>query len=236
MVKDGELSHEDFDSAAFLAKAGLGRKIVQVKAKSNFFTQGNDADAVFYLQKGRAKLTVVSERGKEATITLLTVGDFVGEESLVAVIGLRLATATAITACTALKIERKEMLRVIHEEHDFSDLFLAFILARGMRTQANLVDQLFNSSEKRLARILLLMAEFGRPGEPQMMIPKISQQTLADMIGTTRSRVSFFMNRFRKLGFVAYDGRIHVHKSLLNVVLHDEVAKTDSVRARLLDS
>ena len=236
MVKDGELSHEDFDSAAFLAKAGLGRKIVQVKAKSNFFTQGNDADAVFYLQKGRAKLTVVSERGKEATITLLTVGDFVGEESLVAVIGLRLATATAITACTALKIERKEMLRVIHEEHDFSDLFLAFILARGMRTQANLVDQLFNSSEKRLARILLLMAEFGRPGEPQMMIPKISQQTLADMIGTTRSRVSFFMNRFRKLGFVAYDGRIHVHKSLLNVVLQDEVAKTDSVRARLLDS
>ena len=135
--------------------------------------------------------------------------------------GLRLATATAITACTALKIERGEMIRVIHEEHAFSDLFLKFLLARSMRTQADLVDQLFNSSEKRLARILLLLAEFGKPGEPEPLIPEITQETLAEMIGTTRSRVSFFMNRFRKLGFIEYNGRIRVHKSLLNVVLHD---------------
>ena len=148
-------------------------------------------------------------------------GDFVGEESIAAVVGLRMATATAITACTALKIERQEMIRVMHEEHSFSDLFLSFLLARSMRTQADLVDQLFNSSEKRLARILLLMAEFGKPGEPETLIPKITQETLAEMIGTTRSRVSFFMNRFRKLGFIEYNGRIQVHKSLLNVILHD---------------
>ncbi len=161
------------------------------------------------------------QAGKEATITLLAAGDFVGEESLAAVAGLRLSTATALTACTALKIAREEMIRVMHEEHDFSDLFLKFLLARSMRIQADLVDQLFNSSEKRLARILLLMAEFGQPGEPETMLPKISQETLAEMIGTTRSRVSFFMNRFRKLGFIEYNGRIRVHKSLLNVVLHD---------------
>jgi len=135
--------------------------------------------------------------------------------------GLRLATATAITACTALKINREEMVRVMHEEHSFSDLFVKFLLARSMRTQADLVDQLFNSSEKRLARILLLLAEFGKPGEPEPLIPEITQETLAEMIGTTRSRVSFFMNRFRKLGFIQYNGRIRVHKSLLNVVLHD---------------
>jgi len=151
----------------------------------------------------------------------LSPGDFVGEESVAAVAGLRLATATAITPCTALKIERSEMIRVIHEEQGFSELFLAFLLVRSMRTQADLVDQLFNSSEKRLARILLLMAEFGQPGEPHLLIPRISQETLANMIGTTRSRVSFFMNRFRKLGFIEYNGRIHVNKSLLNVVLHD---------------
>jgi CRP/FNR family cyclic AMP-dependent transcriptional regulator len=210
-----------FNAAGFLAKAGLGRKIVQLKPKQAFFSQGNPADSVFYLQKGRAKLTVVSKNGKEATITLLSIGDFVGEESLAGVVGLRLATATAITACTALKIERAEMIRVMHEEHSFSDLFLKFLLARSMRTQADLIDQLFNSSEKRLARILLLMAEFGRPGEPETLIPQITQETLAEMIGTTRSRVSFFMNRFRKLGFIEYNGRIRVHKSLLNVVLHD---------------
>ena len=207
--------------SAFLASAGLGRRIVQLAPKQTFFTQGEPADAVFYLQKGRAKVTVVSTVGKEATITLLAAGDFVGEESLAAPAGLRLATATALTACTALKIARDEMIRVMHEEHDFSDLFLKFLLARSMRIQADLVDQLFNSSEKRLARILLLMAEFGQPGSPETTIPKISQETLAEMIGTTRSRVSFFMNRFRKLGFVEYDGRIRVHKSLLNVVLHD---------------
>jgi CRP/FNR family transcriptional regulator, cyclic AMP receptor protein len=210
-----------FDAPAFLAEAGLGRKIVQLKPKQAFFSQGGPADSIFYLQSGRAKLTVVSENGKEATITLFAVGDFVGEESLATVGGLRMATATAITACAALKIEREEMVRVMHEEHSFSDLFVKFLLVRSMRTQADLVDQLFNSSEKRLARILLLLAEFGKPGEPESLIPEITQEALAEMIGTTRSRVSFFMNRFRKLGFIQYNGRIRVHKSLLNVVLHD---------------
>jgi CRP-like cAMP-binding protein len=214
-------TESSFDPAAFLAKAGLGRRIVRLKAKAHFFQQSDVADYVFYLQSGRAKLTVVSKRGKEATITLLTAGDFVGEESLAGALGLRMATATAITPCVALKIEREEMIRVIHEEHAFSDLFLRFLLARSIRIQADLVDQLFNSSEKRLARVLLLMAEFGKPGEPESLIPKITQETLAEMIGTTRSRVSFFMNRFRKLGFIEYNGRIRVHKSLLNVVLHD---------------
>ena len=216
-----ELRNVAFDAAAFLAKAGLGRKIIQLKPKQVFFSQGNPADSIFYLQKGRAKVTVVSKNGKEATITLLSTGDFVGEESLASVVGLRMTTATAITACTALKIEREEMVRVMHEEHSFSDLFLKFLLVRSMRTQADLVDQLFNSSEKRLARILLLLAEFGKPGEPESLIPQITQETLAEMIGTTRSRVSFFMNRFRMLGFIEYNGRIRVHKSLLNVILHD---------------
>ncbi len=217
-----------FDAEAFLAKAGLGRRIVQLAPRQTFFSQGDPADSIFYLQKGRAKVTVVSQTGKEATITLLSEGDFVGEESLAALSGLRLATAIAVTACTALKITREEMIRVMHEEHDFSDLFLKFLLARSMRIQADLVDQLFNSSERRLARILLLMAEFGKPGEPEPLIPKISQETLAEMIGTTRSRVSFFMNRFRKLGFVEYDGRIRVHKSLLNVILHDHAPDDNS--------
>ena len=216
-----EFEKPEFDVAAFLARAGLGRRVIQLKPKRPFFSQGEPADSVFYLQKGRARLTVVSNSGKEATITLLSAGDFVGEEALAAAPGLRLATATAITACIALKIRRDEMIRVMHEEHKFSDLFLKFLLARSMRVQADLVDQLFNSSEKRLARVLLLMAEFGKPGEPEMQLPKISQQTLAEMIGTTRSRVSFFMNRFRKLGFIEYNGGIRVHKSLLNVVLHD---------------
>jgi CRP/FNR family transcriptional regulator, cyclic AMP receptor protein len=210
-----------FDAPAFLAEAGLGRRIIQFKPKQAFFSQGGPADSIFYLQSGRAKLTVFSENGKEATITLFAVGDFVGEESLATVGGLRLATATAITACNALEIERGEMVRVMHEESSFSDLFLRFLLVRSMRTQADLVDQLFNSSEKRLARILLLLAEFGKPGEPESLIPEITQETLAEMIGTTRSRVSYFMNRFRKLGFIEYNGRIRVHKSLLNVVLHD---------------
>jgi len=223
-----------FDPAAFLANAGLGRRIVQVRAKGVFFSQGTPADCIFYLQTGRAKVTVVSRAGKEATITLLSAGDFVGEESIAGVTGLRLTTATAITACTALKIERAEMIRVMHEEHDFSDLFVKFLLARSMRTQADLVDQLFNSSEKRLARILLLMAEFGQPGKPETVIPQITQETLAEMIGTTRSRVSFFMNRFRKLGFIEYNGRIKVHKSLLNVVLHDLPFEQNAVSAPLL--
>jgi CRP/FNR family transcriptional regulator, cyclic AMP receptor protein len=218
----------DFDPEAFLTSAGLGRKILQLKAQETFFSQGSAADSIFYLLKGRAKLTVVSAAGKEATITLLTVGDFVGEESISGAMGRRLATATAINACTALKIDRAEMIRVMHEEHAFSDLFLKFLLARSMRTQADLVDQLFNSSEKRLARILLLMAEFGMPGEPESLIPKITQETLAEMIGTTRSRVSFFMNRFRKLGFIEYNGRIKVHKSLLNVILHDHLSQQNA--------
>ena len=220
-----------FDPAAFLSKAGIGRRIVQLKTKEPFFSQGDKGDCVFYLQKGRAKLTVISKVGKEATIALLGAGDFLGEESVAAVAGLRLATATAMTACAALKIERKEMIRVIHQEHAFSDIFLAFVLKRSMRTQADLVDHLFNSSEKRLARILLLMAEFGRSREPLMRIPKVSQESLANMIGTTRSRVSFFMNRFRKLGFIDYNGGIHVNKSLLNVVLHDQPPERDAQNA-----
>jgi CRP-like cAMP-binding protein len=226
----------DFNPVAFLATSGLGRRIVHVKAKGTLFSQGSVADSVFYLQKGRAKLTVVSKAGKEATITLIAAGNFVGEESVVAIAGLHLSTATAITACSALKIDRKEMMRVIHDEHAFSDIFVAFLLARSMRTQADLVDQLFNSSEKRLARILLLMADFGKPGEPETLIPRITQETLADMIGTTRSRVSFFMNRFRKMGFIEYNGRIRVHKSLLNVVLHDQRPGDSSISAPLIDT
>jgi CRP/FNR family transcriptional regulator, cyclic AMP receptor protein len=216
-----ELRETAFDAAAFLERAGLGRKIVELKPKQVFFSQGGPADSIFYLQKGRAKLIVVSKNGKEATLALISAGDFVGEESIAGAVGFRLATAAAITACTALKIERAEIIRVLHEEHAFSDLFLKFLLARSMRTQADLVDQLFNSSEKRLARVLLLLAEFGKPGDPESLIPQITQETLAEMVGTTRSRVSFFMNRFRKLGFIEYNGRIRVHRSLLNVVLHD---------------
>jgi CRP/FNR family cyclic AMP-dependent transcriptional regulator len=214
-------SDTPFNLAKFLSNAGLGRTIVQFKPKRVLFLQGDSADSIFYLQTGRVKLTVVSENGKEATIALLSKDEFVGEESLATVGGVHMTTATAMDACTALKIERQEMIRVMHEQLAFSDLFLKFLLGRSMRTQADLVDQLFNSSEKRLARILLLMAEFGRPGEPETQIPKISQETLAEMIGTTRSRVSFFMNRFRALGFIEYNGRIRVHKSLLNVILHD---------------
>jgi CRP-like cAMP-binding protein len=220
-----ELRKHGFDPSAFLAGAGLGRRVIQLAPKDAFFAQGDPSDAVFYLQKGRARVTVVSETGKEATNARISAGEFLGEGALAAAPGLRLSSATAMTACTALKIRRDEMIRVMHEEHSFSELFLKFLLERSMRIQADLVDQLFNSSEKRLARILLLMAEFGQPGEPEQYIPKISQQTLAEMIGTTRSRVSFFMNRFRKLGFIEYNGRIKVHKSLLNVVLHDQFSE-----------
>jgi CRP-like cAMP-binding protein len=218
-----ELEKPEFDVAAFLASAGLGRRIVQLAPREAFFSQGDPADSVFYLQTGRAKVTVVSTAGKEATITLVSAGQFVGEGALAAVAGLRLSTATAITDCTALKISREEMVRVMHAENSFSELFLKFLLEHSMRIQADLVDLLFNSSEKRLARILLLMAEFGRPDEPEEYIPNISQETLAEMVGTTRSRVSFFMNRFRKLGFIEYNGPIKVHKSLLNAVLLDRL-------------
>ena len=223
-----ELEKPGFDTVAFLAHAGVGRRIVELAPRENFFSQGDPADSVFYLQKGRAKIIVVSHEGKEATIALISAGEFVGETALAAVPGLRLSTATAITACTALKITRDEMIRVMHEEHGLSDLFLKFLLERSMRVQADLVDQLFNSSEKRLARILLLMAEFGKPGDPEQYIPKISHETLAEMIGTTRSRVSFFMNRFRSLGFIEYNGRIKVHKSLLNAILLDQMSGRNS--------
>ena len=219
-----------FDLAAFLVTAGVGRRIVQLKPKQTFFSQGSPADSIFYLQTGRAKLTVVSHDGKEATIALIPAGEFVGEESLASVGGLHMATASAVTACTALRIERGEMIRVMHEEHSLSEMYLKFLLVRSMQTQADLVDQLFDSSERRLARILLLMAEFGEPGKPEHLIPPITQETLAEMIGTTRSRVSFFMNRFRKLGLIEYNGRIRVHRSLLNVVLHDEFTERNPER------
>jgi CRP-like cAMP-binding protein len=187
------------------------------------FSQGDSADSVFYLQSGRVRVTVVSASGKEATITLLTAGDFVGEDSLAGASEHRSTTATAITPTKAMRITRGEMIRVMHDEHAFSDLFLSHLLARSMRSQADLVDQLFNSSEKRLARLLLLMAEYGESGKPAKFIPPVTQETLAEMVGTTRSRVSFFMNRFRKLGFIDYNGRIQVHSSLLKAVLLDHL-------------
>jgi CRP/FNR family transcriptional regulator, cyclic AMP receptor protein len=205
------------------------------KAKHVFYTQGSPADSVFYFHSGRAKLTVVSKKGKEATVTLLAAGDFVGEESLSSSTQVRMATAHAITMGIAVRIESQEMLRVLHEEKTFSDFFTRFMVARGIRTQADLIDQLFNSSERRLARILLLMADYGKQGEPIVLIPRVTQETLAEMIGTTRSRVSYFMNRFRKLGYIEYKGRIRVNKSLLNVVLNDQLPEENSARPRLLD-
>ncbi len=222
---DPKLSYTDFLNAE-----GPGRKLIHLQPDGAFFSQGAESNCVFFLVAGRAKLTVVSQAGKEATITLLVPGEFVGEESIAGAGGLRMATASAITACTAMKINRDEMIQALHDNHAFSDFFLRFLLARGIRTQADLVDQLFNSSEKRLARTLLLMAEFGKPGEPETLIPAITQEALAEMIGTTRSRVSFFMNRFRKLGFIEYNGRIRVHKSLLNLVLHDNFGDENSER------
>ena len=210
-----------FDLATFLEEAGVGRKVVHLQPKQVFFSQGSSADSIFYLRTGSAKLTVVSPDGKEATVALLSSGEFIGEESLASVGGLHLATASALVVCTALQIEREEMIRVMHEENSLSEKYMKFLLTRSMRTQADLVDQLFNSSEKRLARILLLLVEFSEPGKPDQFIPHITQETLAEMVGTTRSRVSFFMNRFRKLGLIEYNGRIRVHKALINVILHD---------------
>jgi CRP/FNR family cyclic AMP-dependent transcriptional regulator len=224
-----------FDTVLFLATAGPGRSIIRRKPKQSFFSQGASADSVFYLQTGRAKLTVVSERGKEATVTLLAAGDFFGEESMAGLGALRTATATAVGACVVLSIAREQMLRTLHQEHSFSDFFLQFVLTRGIRTQADLVDQLFNSSERRLARTLLLMAEFGKPGEPLTLLPPITQETLAEMIGTTRSRVSFFMNRFRKLGYIDYNGQIRVNKTLLNVVLQDRLPEQNASRPVLVE-
>lgn len=215
-------------AAAFLSRAGLGRRFVELKPGQAFFSQGDRADSIFYLWTGRARLSVVSQSGKEATITLLSAGDFVGEESLEKAHGHRLATAAAQVPCVALEIGREEMIREILDEPACADLFWRFLLARNVRTQADLVDHLFNSSEKRLARILLLMAECGKSGERETFIPPVTQQILAEMIGTTRSRVSFFMNRFRKLGFIAYDKRIQVNQSLLQVLLRDQLPDQSS--------
>lgn len=210
-----------FEPEVFLARNGLGRKIVDLEKHQTLFSQGDAANAIFYIQKGKVKLTVNSKRGKEATIALLGAGDFVGEECIAAIQPLRMATATAFTPSTVLRIDRKEMVRVLHDEKQFSEVFVSYLLTRNIRFQEDLIDQLFNSSEKRLARALLLLAQFGKDGAPETVIPKVSQETLAEMIGTTRSRVSFFMNRFRKLGFIEYNGTLRVHSSLLNIVLHD---------------
>ena len=218
-------SCKPYDAVAFLSSVGLGRRVVEVEPEQSLFAQGDQADSVFCLQTGRAKLSVVSGNGKQATIALLFPGDFFGEESLGTMPAMRVATATAVNSCTALKIKREEMIRLMHDEHEFSDQFLSYLLARSVRTQADLVDQIFNSSEKRLARTLLLMAETGKPEEPQTIIPPITQETLAEMIGTTRSRVSFFMNRFRNLGVISYTDRIRVHKLRLRAVLQDQFAE-----------
>lgn len=223
-----------FDPLQFLTNNGLGHRTIHVKAKALLFAQGQPADSIFYLQHGRAKLTVVSAAGKEAIITLLATGDFFGEEALAGTLSPRLATARAISQCSVHKIMKSEMVKVLKEQPSFSELFLAFLVGRTMRIQADLVDQLFNNSEKRLARILLLMADFATPGDHDDLLPAITQDVLAEMVGTTRSRVSFFMNRFRKLGFIEYNGRIRVNKGLLNIVLHDQVSGDSAVSAPLI--
>jgi CRP-like cAMP-binding protein len=209
-----------FDPETFLAGTGIGKTIHDYRPKDIVFSQGEKADSVFYLQKGRVRLSVVSAQGKEATIAFLGRGDFLGEGCIAADQPLRLMTATATTACALLKIEKSEMLATLHEKREFSDVFVVFLIARNSRTQADLVDQMFNSSEKRLARALYLLANFGKD-KSEKIVPNVSQETLAEMIGTTRSRVNFFMNRFRKLGLIEYNGGLRVHSALLSVVLHD---------------
>jgi len=211
-----------FNPKTFLSTIDGGRKVATFAKKKTIFAQGDSSDAVFYIQKGKVKLTVVSESGKEATIGILNEGSFFGESCLTGQ-PLRLCSATAMSDCTVMRIDKKSMMDVLHREHAFSDMFVAYLLTRNIRYEEDLVDQLFNSSEKRLARVLLLLAHFGKDGKPESVIPKISQEVLAEMVGTTRSRVSFFMNRFRKLGFIDYRGgdALQVHSSLLNIVLHD---------------
>ena len=209
-----------FDVKLFLDSAGLGRKVDRFQKKETVFTQGDPAKNVMYIQEGGVKLTVVNETGREAVVALLGPGDFLGEGCLAGQSNC-MATATTIAPTTVLVIEKDEMLRVLHREHEFSDRFIAYMLGRNIRVEADLVDQLFNSSEKRLARTLLLLARFGAQEHPEKVLPKISQEMLAEMVGTTRSRINFFMNKFRKLGFIQYNGEIHVNKSLLSVVLHD---------------
>jgi CRP/FNR family cyclic AMP-dependent transcriptional regulator len=213
-----------FNPNTFLATIGDGRKIVAVPKKQMVFAQGDAADAVFYIQKGKVRLSVVSKIGKEATIGIVSEGNFFGEGALAGQL-LRMGSAAAMTDCELLRVDKKAMMDALHREHAFSDMFVAYLLARNIRYEEDLVDQLFNSSEKRLARVLLLLARFGKEGIPETVVPRISQETLAEMVGTTRSRVSFFMNRFRKMGFIHYaggeEGGLQVHSSLLNVVLHD---------------
>ncbi|HLW54663.1 MAG TPA: Crp/Fnr family transcriptional regulator [Candidatus Angelobacter sp.] len=211
-----------FDPKTFLTVINGGRKVVTFSKRQTIFLQGDPSDAVFYIQKGKVQLTVLSTAGKEATIGILKEGDFFGEACLTGQ-PLRLCSATALTDCAVMRIAKTTMMEVLHEEHALSDIFVAYLLTRNIRYEADLVDQLFNSSEKRLARLLLMLAHFGKEGVPETVIPKISQETLAQMIGTTRARVNFFMNRFRKLGFIDYDGgnALQVHSSLLNVVLND---------------
>ena len=213
-----------FNTKTFLSTSDGGRKIEAFHRKRTIFAQGDPSDAVFYIREGKVRLIVVSKNGKEATLGILNKGDFFGEACLTGQ-PLRLCSATAMTDCSVMKIDRKSMNEVLHREHAFSDMFVGYLLARNIRYEEDLVDQLFNSSEKRLARVLLLLAHFGKDGKQETVIPKMSQETLAEMIGTTRSRVSFFMNRFRKLGFIDYaggpEGGLQVHSSLLSVVLHD---------------
>src|SRR5467141_4984310 len=218
----GVKKKREFEPKTFIATIGNGRKMLAVPKKQLIFAQGDGADAVFYIQKGKVRLTVVSKVGKEATIGIVSEGNFFGEGSLAGQL-LRMGSAAAMTDCELMRIDKKAMMTALHREHAFSDLFVAYLLARNIRYEEDLVDQLFNSSEKRLARILLLLAHFGKDGKPETLILKMSQETLAEMRGTTRSRFSFFMNRFRKLGFIDYDGGsgLQVHSSLLNIVLHD---------------
>src|SRR6202521_6091137 len=218
--KKGNLRIPAFDVQLFLDSAGLRRKVEKFRGRETVFGQGDPAKNVMYIQDGWVKLSVVNETGKEAVVAILGPGDFFGEGCLAGQ-SICIATATAIASTTVLVIEKNEMIRVLHEEHEFSDRFIAYMLGRNMRVEEDLIDQLFNSSEKRLARTLLLLARYGAPGQPQKVLPKVSQEMLAEMIGTTRSRVNFFMNKFRKLGFIEYNGEIHVNKSLLSVVLHD---------------
>jgi CRP-like cAMP-binding protein len=210
-----------FDPKSFLAKVGEGRSIDRYRKGQIVFSQGDPADAVYYIQKGKAKVTVVSEQGKEAVVAILGAGEFFGEGSLAGQ-PQRIGTVTTMTESVIMRLEKAAVVDVIHREPAFSEMFIAHLLGRTIRVEADLVDQLFNSSEKRLARLLLLLANFGKEGKPEPIIAKISQETLAEMIGTTRSRVSFFMNKFRKLGLIDYNGSIHVHSTLLNVVLHEQ--------------
>jgi CRP/FNR family cyclic AMP-dependent transcriptional regulator len=209
-----------FDAQAFLDSAGVARRIVEYRKSQKIYSQGEHAKNVLYIQEGGVKLSVVNEVGKEAVVAMLGPGDFFGEGSLAGQV-VRIGTATAITPTTLLVIEKEEMVRVLHTEHAFSDRFVAYMITRNIRIEQDLIDQLFNSSEKRLARTLLLLAQYGKQDQPQKRLPKVSQETLAEMIGTTRSRVNFFMNKFKKLGFIKYNGGLHINTSLLSVVLHE---------------